>query len=188
MKDGRCDRLRYPETDGHIKARLLLVDSAILNPTAMFRTDFVHQHALRYDANFPRDQDHRFYVEMMRLGATFYGLQEELLLYRRHAGNATQDRSREDVDKTRVREMLVPVYFPELTGAEGRLLMKGMCVQAKMTVDEACHFVAVVNKAAHESRVFRGEDRTELRRLLGGFRQRVLQSLGATPPSPPEVA
>ena len=182
--DGRRVSMRYPEADGVIKSRLLLVDSAILNPTAMFRADFVLRHRLRYDANFPRDQDHRFYVEMMRYGASFYGLQEELLLYRRHAGNATQDRSTVDEDKTRVREVLLPLYFPELTGQEYRLLLKGLCQQVQMSLDEVCHFVAVLNKAAQESRVFRGEDRPELRRILGGFRQRALQSLsGAAAPT-----
>jgi glycosyltransferase involved in cell wall biosynthesis len=178
LEDGRRVNMRYPETDGMIKARLLLVDSAILNPTAMFRSDFVRQNALRYDANFPRDHDHRFYVEMVRLGASFYGLQEELLLYRRHAGNITQDNSGVDEEKTRVREMLLPVYFPELNGHENRVLLKGLCQQVQMTLDEACHFVTVVNKTAREERVFRGEDRAELRRILATYKQRVLNSLG----------
>ena len=177
LEDGRRVSMRYPETDGQIKARLLLVDSAILNPTALFRSDFVHHHALRYDANLPRDHDHRFYVEMVRLGATFYGLQEELLLYRRHAENATQNQNGVDAEKTRVREVLAPLYFPELTGHETSILLKGLCQQVQMTVDEACHFVAVVNKATREARVFRGEDRAELNRILGSYKQRVMQSL-----------
>jgi glycosyltransferase involved in cell wall biosynthesis len=177
LEDGRRVSMRYPETDGQIKARLLLVDSAILNPTALLRSDFVHHHALRYDANLPRDHDHRFYVEMTRLGATFYGLQQELLLYRRHAGNATQDQQGVDAEKTRVREVLTPLYFPELTGNESAMLLKGLCQQVQMTVEEACFFVTVVNKAAEEARVFRGEDRAELRRILQRYKDRVLQSL-----------
>jgi glycosyltransferase involved in cell wall biosynthesis len=177
LEDGRRVSMHYPETDGQIKARLLLVDSAILNPTAMLRSDFVRHHALRYDANLPRDHDHRFYVEMMRLGATFYGLQEELLVYRRHAGNATQDQQGVDAEKTRVREVLVPLYFPELTGNEAEMLLKGLCQQVQMTVEEACYFVTVANKAAQETRVFRGEDRYELNQIVGRYKQRVLQSL-----------
>lgn len=175
--DGRRINARYPETDGMIKSRLLLVDSAIFNPTVMVRGDFVRQHALRFDANFPRDQSHRFCVEMMRLGATFYGLQEELLVYRRHPENATQDRAGVDAEKTRVREVLLPLFFPELTGNENRVLLKGLCQQVQMTLDEACFFVTAVNKAAQEKRVFRGEDRTELRQILSSYRARVLQSL-----------
>ena len=177
MEDDRRVSMHYPETDGQIKARLLLVDSAILNPTAMLRSDFVRHHALRYDANLPRDHDHRFYVEMTRLGATFYGLQQELLLYRRHAGNATQDQQGVDAEKTRVREVLTPLYFPELTGNEAEMLLKGLCQQVQMTVEEACFFVTVANKAAQETRVFRGEDRSELNQILGRYKQRVLQSL-----------
>lgn len=175
--DGRRAPMHYPETDGVIKARLLLVDSAILNPTAMFRMEFVRRYRLCYDANFPKDQDHRFYVEMMRLGATFHGLQEELLHYRRHPGNATQDRTGVDIEKTRVRELLLPLYFPELTGHECQTLLKGFCQQVEMSLDEACIFVAAANKAARETRVFRGEDRDELRRILASYRQRVAQSL-----------
>jgi len=115
LKDGRREPMRYPPTDGLIKSRLLMVDSAVLNPTAMLRSEFIHRHGLRYDANLPRDEDHRFYVEMLRHGAVFHGLQEELLLYRRHEGNITQNRERVDEEKTRVREALWPLFFPELT-------------------------------------------------------------------------
>lgn len=180
MPDGRRIPMRYPNSDGMIKSRLLLVDSAILNPTAMVRADFMRQHSLRFDPNFPRDQSHRLYVEMMRLGAHFHGLQEELLLYRRHAENVTQDQSGVDAEKTRVRELLLPLYFPELSGSQGAILLKGLCQQVQMTVDEACSFVTVANQAMQEARVFRGEDRAELRRILNSYRLRVLQSLGGT--------
>jgi glycosyltransferase involved in cell wall biosynthesis len=177
LPDGRRINMRYPETDGMIKARLLLVDSAILHPTAMLRSDFIRRHALRNDANFPRDQSHRFYVEMMRLGASFYGLQEELLLYRRHAENVTQDRSGVDAEKTRVREMLLPVFFPELTGSEYRILLHGLCQEVQFTLEKACHFVVVTTKAMNETRSFKGEDRNELGRILASYRQRVNQKL-----------
>ena len=177
LKDGRRAAMRYPETDGVIKARLLLVDSAIINPTAMLRSDFVREHRLQYDANMPRDQDHRFFVEMMRLGASFCGLQEDLLWYRRHSGNITQDRSGVDEEKTRVREIIVPLYFPELTGAQSQVLLKGLCQEPRMTAEEGARFVQVADQAAREPRVFRGEDRAELRRILAYFRQRMLQTL-----------
>ena len=80
FNDAQSYHVGYPEVDGVIKSRLFIVDSAILNPTAMFRTEFVRKNYIRYDSNFPRDQDHRFYVEMMRSGAVFYNIQEYLLL------------------------------------------------------------------------------------------------------------
>jgi hypothetical protein len=75
------------------------------------------------------------------------------------------------------------MYFPELTGSECQILLKGMCQDVQMTVDEACCFVAAASKAAQEVRVFRGEDRFELNRILGHYKQRVMRSLvGAEQP------
>jgi len=177
LEDGRQVSMKYPETDGMIKSRLLMVDSAVLNPTAMFRTGFVKQHRLFYDPNFKRDEDHRFFVEMMRLGAHFYGIQEELLLYRRHSGNLTKDQTWFDICKKRVREILLPVFFPLLSGEESAVLLKGMQRQVHLTFDEACLFVTAINKAVQENRSFMGEDRQELRRILARFYQRVLSSV-----------
>jgi hypothetical protein len=156
---------------------MLLVDSAMLNPTTMLRTGFLRRHAIEYDANFPRDHDHRLFVDMMRKGARFHGLQEELLLYRRHGGNATTDRTGVDAEKNRVREIVLPAFFPELTGAAHRILMMGMGEQVHMTLDEARQFVAVAELALRETRSFLGEDRAELAAILGSYRQRMLQSL-----------
>ncbi len=175
--DGRRAGARYPETDGMIKARLLLVDSAIHNPTVMVRSEFMRRHGLRFDPNFSRDQSHRLYAEVIRRGGSFYGLQEELLVYRRHPWNVTRDTEGVDQEKTRVREVLLPMYWPELTGIEGSLLLRGLCQQVEMNFDELCRFVSVVRKAQEEQRSFFGEDRQELQRILGMFRNRALQSL-----------
>ncbi len=187
LEDGRRVNMVYPETDGMIKARLLLVDSAILNPTAMIRSDFVKKHRLQYDANMPRDHDHLFYVAMMRNGARFYGLQEELLLYRRHAGNVTHDREGVDEEKTLVRERLLPVFFPELSGHEAQLLMLGLQAAPELSLKQACGFVAAANKAIQEERVFLGEDRRELKRILTGYLQRAMVSLGALTTKPAQA-
>lgn len=177
FKDGRRVPMRYPETDGLIKSRLLMVDSAIINPTAMLRSAFIHRHTLRYDVNQRRDEDHRFYVEMMRHGAVFHGLQEELLLYRRHEGNITQNREGVDEEKTRVREVLWPLFFPELTAREARILLRGLCQHVSLDMFEACELVAVCNKALGEQRSFFGEDRAELHRQIAQARQGVVSAL-----------
>lgn len=176
-EDGRRVPMIYPQTDGQIKARLLLVDSALLNPTAMMRADFIQRHGLRYDASFPRDQDHRLFVDMVLRGATFHGLQEPLLHYRRHADNATRDRTGVDAEKSRIRELLLHRYFPELTGHEVQAVLKGMYEQVQMNLDEACEFVAAVHKARRESRAFHGEDRAELQRILERYLGRMRQAL-----------
>ena len=175
--DGRREPMLYPQADALIKARLLLVDSALHMPTVMARTDFFQRHGLRFDPNFPRDESHRLFVEIVRLGGSFYGIQEDLLIYRRHPENATQDQTGVDAEKTRVRELLLPLYFPELTGHEQRLLLRGFCQRVDMTLQELCCFVAVAEKAGREQRVFSGEDRIEVQRMLALFKNRALRAV-----------
>ncbi len=176
VNDGPRHPCRYPETDALIKARMILVDSAIHNPTVIYRTEFVRKYRLQYDANFPRNQDYRFFVEMMRNGASFYCMQEELLLYRRHNANITNDLDGIDEEKGRIREIILPLYFPDLTGEEVRLLLKSQCQQVTMTVLEAGHCLAVINKALRENRTMRGEDRAHLRVILQGYADALIQA------------
>lgn len=173
LEDGRRGLMKFPETDGVIKSRMLIVDAALHNPTTMFRASFIRQHGLAYDSNLPRDEDYRLFVEMMRLGAHFYGLQEELLLYRRHAKNVTKDRRGADKEKTVVRDVILPLFFPELTGAEYQILLKGMREEVNLTLEEAYKFTHTVGKALKETRSFLGEDRIELSSILRAYRQRV---------------
>jgi len=175
--DGRTIPINYPESDGMIKSRLILVDSAIHNPTVMFRTGFVKQHGLFYDANFPIVQDYRFYAEIMRSGGSFYGLQEDLLFYRRHNGNASNSMLLVEEQKKRVREILLPVFFPDLTGEEIRSLLEGMSDQGKMTLAGAYYCLIVIDKALRENRTLIGEDRAELKRILYLYRDRLVKGL-----------
>ena len=166
FSDGKRYPHRYPETDALIKARMILVDSAIHNPTVICRTDFVRKYRLQYDGNFPRNQDYRFYVEMIRNGATFYCLQEELLLYRRHDDNLTNDVDDIEEEKRRIREMILPLYFPQLTGEEIGFLLRLFYRKSSFTVFEGGYCLAIVNKALRENQSVRGEDRSELRSIL----------------------
>jgi glycosyltransferase involved in cell wall biosynthesis len=183
MPDGRRLQMIYPEADGMIKARLLLVDSSLINPTCMLRMEFVRHHGLQYDASLPRDEDHRFFVDVMRAGGTFHGLPQALLLYRRHPGNTTapkvaaNDRARIDLEKARVRELLLPLFFPDLSGNDYALLLRGMRLNSTLALDEIMAYMAALNKAARESRVFVGEDRAEIRRILRRFHTGAMQSL-----------
>ena len=180
LPDGRRVDMRYPRTDGHIKAMLLWVDGALLNPTAMFRTDFVRKHRLFYDANLSIDHDHAFFVAMVKAGATFVSLEEQLLLYRRHAENVTNDESRHDDEKTNVRTRLLPMYFPELTGEEGRLMLGLLRRQVSMPLRELCRAIAAADKAMRETRSFYGEDRTEINRILERSMRHPLRILSRT--------
>ncbi len=176
LDDGQRFHCTYPETDALIKARMLLVDSAIHNPTVMCRTEFVRKNRLQYDANFPRNHDYRFYVEMMRNGASFYCIQEELLLYRRHDTNITNDFTGIDEEKSRIREIILPLYFPELTGEEVRLLLRLLHQKPSLKVFEGGYALAIINKALRENRTMRGEDRPELRRILNLYADALIKA------------
>ena len=166
LPDGRREPMLYPETDALIKARLLWADAALLNPTVMFRTDFVRRNRLFYDANFPVDQDHAFFIAMMQAGASFSCLSEPLLLYRRHAQNATSDETHQDEGKTALRTRLLPLFFPSLTGEEGQLMLKLLRRRLHLSVREACSVIAAADRAMRETRSFYGEDRAEINRML----------------------
>ena len=43
FSNGNRISMLYPEFDDIIKSRLLFVDSAIINPTVMLRTDFIRK-------------------------------------------------------------------------------------------------------------------------------------------------
>ena len=177
LEDGSRVAMKYPELDGVIKARLMIVDSAILNPTTIFRSEFVRRHRLKYDANFIRDGDHRFFVDMLRCGAVFHGLQEELLTYRRHFQNATNDMTGFDDYKTRIREMLAPVFFPELTGVETAALLAAFRSDFSGHPEDVHRSLAAVDKAMLEGRSLVGEDRAELNNILSAVRNGLTKHL-----------
>lgn len=184
FSDGRRVNMRYPGTGALIMSRLLLVDSAIINPTAILRADFIRRHSLRYDAGFRRDEDYRFFVEILRHGGTFHNLPEQLLLYRRHAANITNDQTDFDKLKTTVRELLMSEFFPDLTAAEVRPLLKTFHQQMRMGLDEACLCLAALNHALKEDRSILGEDRAELKKILNHCRTRVVRMFQSTRPGP----
>jgi glycosyltransferase involved in cell wall biosynthesis len=180
MPDGRRVAMVYPETDADIKAKLLWVDGALLNPTAMFRTDFVRKHRLYYDASYAIDHDHVFYIAMMRSGASFFSLKQPLLLYRRHAENVTNDDSGQDEVKTAVRTTLLPMFFPELTGTEGQMMLKLLRRSFSVNLREASSAIAAADKAMRETRSFYGESRAGINRILEQQVQVLLAALKRT--------
>ena len=170
--------VRHPEMDGTIKARLLLADDGFVHRTAMCRADFLRRHQLRYDPNLSPDDGQSFCVNMMRAGAVFHALQEELLLRRQGAtpvGDAVADL---DVRKSRVREPLVPLFFPKLRGDEMQSLLVAMREVVSDDVAEAKKSLAAIDKALKEKRSLLGEDRAELGSILNGMRSRLEQLIG----------
>lgn len=59
----------------------LLKNNLIVNPTSMIRHDFIKTHSLRYEY-YDHAEDYKWWVEMAKLGATFYIEPQPLLYYR----------------------------------------------------------------------------------------------------------
>lgn len=172
LPDGTRGPMAYPLTDGQIKARLIIVDSSVLNPTAMFRRDFIVEHGILYDPSFRIDEDHRFYADMIIAGAKFQGLPEALLLYRRHHLNTTNNRDKADYFKNRVRMGIFPFYFPRLNGNEMRHLADAMSIDQPVNINTGKSLYAL-DKALKEKNIYFGEDREEIQRILAAYRARL---------------
>lgn len=185
LPDGRRLPMAYPQDDGHIKARLWWVDGALLNPTVLLRTDFVRQRGIFFDPNLPRDEDHAFYVAMMKAGARFQAIPEPLFLYRRHAENITNEVSRIDDEKTAVRVRLLPLFFPQLTGVEGQFVLHLMRHRPALSAHDMWTAVALAEKAMRETRSFYGEDRREINSLLHWGTRRALTRYAPVPRAAP---
>jgi hypothetical protein len=118
------------------------------------------------------------FTDMLIKGATFYGLQKELVIYRRHPGNLTHDPSGTDVEKQPIRELLVSRYFPCLTHIESRALLRAFMQKPGLRLSTACESIVAIEKAAQETRSCLGEDRAELNRILHWARQRIQKAFG----------
>jgi len=94
---------------------------------------------------------------------------------RRHEGNVTNNQLGLDEEKTKIRGVLLPIFFPELTGEEGRVLLTGLCENINMTMMEACYCIVVMSKALRENRTMVGEDRGELRKIIQFYLERIVQ-------------
>jgi hypothetical protein len=181
LPDGRRVAMVYPETDGDIKAKLLWVDGALLNPTALFQDRFrASAPAVLRRRTFAIDHDHVFFIAMMRSGASFFSLKQPLLLYRRHAENVTNDDSGQDEAKTAVRTTLLPMFFPELTGTEGQMMLKLLRRSFSVNLREASSAIAAADKAMRETRSFYGESRAGINRILEQQVQVLLAALKRT--------
>jgi hypothetical protein len=89
--------------------------------------------------------------------------------------------------KSAIRELLFPLFFPELTGEECRVLLKGFCEKVCMTKVEAYFSLVIMNKALRETRTALGEDRAELSRILLFYRERLIRSLNNATPAGTKV-
>ncbi|WP_250515663.1 glycosyltransferase family 2 protein [Caballeronia sp. INDeC2] len=108
----------FPLDDATIKARFLLGNAYIANPSTMFRRDFVQQHGIRYDPNLDIVDDLGFWFDCMLHGARFANLPEALTLYRVHGGMTSLNLNSGKLYEAKIRlyARILPAFYPRLTG------------------------------------------------------------------------
>ncbi len=79
--------IKHPTSHDEIKANLIF-QSSFVHPTVIFRKSFLDKHNLRYDDSLKRSEDIDMWVRASEF-ARFANLSEILVLYRRHAEQAT---------------------------------------------------------------------------------------------------
>jgi glycosyltransferase involved in cell wall biosynthesis len=108
----------FPLDDATIKARFVLGEAYIANPSTMFRREFIQRHGIRYDPNHHIVDDLGFWFDCMLRGARFANLPEALTRYRIH-GDMTScnlDAAALYEAKIRLYARILPAFYPRLTG------------------------------------------------------------------------
>jgi Glycosyl transferase family 2 len=81
----------FPLDDASIKGRFLQGAAYLANPSAMFRREFIQQHAIRYDPKLDIVDDLGFWFDCMLHGACFANLPEPLTAYRIHSSMTSKN-------------------------------------------------------------------------------------------------
>jgi hypothetical protein len=173
--------MRYPASDGVIKARLLQVSgSSMIHPSSFVRMDFVRAHGLSYP-NTPTDSDYGFWLEATLAGARFSICPDFLIRYYRHAGNATSERSDGHAAhlrrKTGIRERVLSHFFPDLTVAEVRALAALMETGRTHSGASVRAGLGAMWRAFADRRSHHGEDKDEVFRILRIYETAALRQL-----------
>lgn len=166
-------RMVMPISDAEIKARLLLVDAAFVHPTVMMRRAFLKTHNLNYSSERRGDDDYEFYNRMVQAGAVFANLPDILLEYHRHGGNISANSPRLQQDKTPLRQFLLQLYYPDLTGREVRAIADLMQVGVTLNARQVWAGVLATEKAMTMMVSQCGEDH----RVLNGLLSRTLHNI-----------
>lgn len=107
----------------------LLGRNIFFNPTSMMRTEFVRKNDMRYQ-RYDFAEDYKWWVEMARLGATFYVEPQALLNYRLSENQVSTKYNREQRESaTKIRSEILDILLkqnetnhPELKEAQKGLM------------------------------------------------------------------
>jgi hypothetical protein len=151
--------------DAQIKAQLMAAAGNIMNPTAIFRADFVKRHDLHCNPSFFAGSDYAFWVDCMLAGATFANLRRVLVRYRYHGANVSVKPGRWSIID-RIRRTVIAAYFPALSHDETALLSALHDMPADFGFNRVCAAIAAAEKAKGETRSLFGEDRARLAGII----------------------
>lgn len=169
---------RPPTGDAQIKAMIPLMNSAALhNPTVMVRARFLRDHGLFYPA-LTSDHDNALWLAMMKAGATFANLAEDLLTYNDHPAsytsrNAAQFRR----GKTPLRAEALLALLPDLTGYEAEAIAIAMEEGRTVSIDQAVAGLLAMERASRIGTCRYGADRETLGQVISASFQRVRSTL-----------
>ena len=107
-----------PQDDAHIKANFLMAMGNIANPASMVRLDFLRQHRLYSDPQFPLSCDYGLWVECMLRGARFANLPQVLTHYRIHGQQGSRHLAEVRRGVQRIRTLILHHWYPALTARE----------------------------------------------------------------------
>lgn len=170
-------RMNMPTDDAEIKARLLLTDFAFVHPTVIMRRDFLLRHNLTYGSERRGDDDYEFYNRMVRAGAVLANQGVVVLEFHRHPQAVTFNNPDLEKNKWPLRQFLLQLYYPDLTGREAHALALMMQAEVKLDQQSAHAGLLAASKATACSRSYFGESKATANRILGNYQQRLQQAL-----------
>ena len=181
IADSNSQILKYPNSDGDIKARLLAVNgSAMIDPSTCLRRDFVTTNYFLYPG-MRTDMDHAAWFNATKNGAIFGICPQTLLKYHRHGNNITSEKSERHDEhiraKARIRREILQHYYPELTGHECTKICQLMALQTNLTKQDVRQALSAIWKCYKEKTSYYGESKETLAQILKRYEQVAVKAL-----------
>ncbi len=172
------NRMQMPTLDSEIKALLLLTDFALVHPTVIIRREFLLRHNLNYGSERRGDEDYEFYSRMVRAGATLANQSVTVLEFNRHPGAVTFNNPGLERNKWPLRQFLLQLYYPDLSGRETHALARIMQMDASPDLHTAHAGMLAARKATACDRSYYGESKRTANRIIAGSHKRLQKTLG----------
>ena len=160
---GGMGATKLPHLDKGIKANFLPARANIMNPTSMWRAKFFDDHQIRY-GNYKNVSDFALWVDCMLAGGEFFNLPDQLLQYRIHDKQASNDTCATNQGVQIVLTKLLLNWYPQLSKEDAHCFAKichsvGSHHITKAEITTAIHAASIAIK---DSKSRFGEDRAQV--------------------------